>query len=103
MITKEKQNISTRIQSFGPWVKWLVKKEFEEYKATDAYIEMLCPSPKTHNIESSSIHKLETLVKASIKKEFGSRIEHSSSYNLLVNSVMYKLLKSSEKNEDTKA
>lgn len=100
MLTKEKQTIKNKISSFGPWVKWLVKKEFEEYKATDAYIDMLCPNTNPQSIENSPVNKLENLVRATIKKEFGGRIEHSQSYNLLVNSVMYKLLKSSEKNEE---
>ncbi|MEW5819488.1 MAG: hypothetical protein AB1782_04800 [Cyanobacteriota bacterium] len=95
MLTKEKPTVSEKIRTFGPWIKWLVKKEFHEYKATSAYIEMLCPNPKVKSVEDSSIRKLENLVRATIISEFGGRIEHSKGFNLLVNSVMYKLQKES--------
>ncbi len=97
MLTKEKPqtDIKQKINSFGPWIKWLIKREVEEYKATSAYIEMLCPHPKVRNIEDSSIRKLEKLVRATIISEFGARIEHSASFNYLVSSVMYKLLRQS--------
>ena len=93
MLTKDKPSTIEKIRSFGPWVKWLVKKEYNEYKATNAYIEMLCPNPKVKTVDDTSIKKLEDLVRATIISEFGSRIEHSRGFNLLVNSVMYKLQK----------
>lgn len=95
MLTKEQPTISNKIKTFGPWIKWLVKKEYQEYKVTSAYIEMLTPSPKVARVEDSSIHKLENLVKATIVNEFGSQVQHSKGFNLLVNSVMYKLLQES--------
>lgn len=96
MLTKEKSTtIKEKIKGFGPWVKWLVRKEYEEYKATSAYIEMLCPNPKVRNVEDSSIKQLEKLVKATIIREFGSKVERSKYFNYLVDSVMYKLQKQS--------
>lgn len=95
MLTKESPTISNKIKSFGPWIKWLVKKEYQEYRVTSAYIEMLTPSPKVCRVEDSSIHKLENLVKATIVNEFGSQVQHSKGFNLLVNTVMYRLLKES--------
>jgi hypothetical protein len=96
MLTKEKPaTISQKINSFGPWIKWLIKKEYAEYRATTAYIEMLCPHPKVRNVEDSSVRKLENLVRATLISEFGERIERSPSFNYLVSSVMYKLLKQS--------
>lgn len=104
MLTKDRPTIGEKIKTFAPWIKWLVKKEIEEYKATSAYIEMLCPGPRVRKVEDSPIKQLERLVKASIVKEFGSRIEHSRGFNLLVDTVMYKLqkedLKTNEKHPD---
>lgn len=98
MLTKQKPTIKEKFETFGPWIKWLVKREYQQYKATQAYIEMLCPNEKVRTVDDSSIRKLENLVRATIISEFGSRIEHSSGFNLLVNSVMYKLQRESLKN-----
>ncbi len=95
MLTKEKPTITEKVKTFAPWVKWLVKKEVETYKATIAYIEMLCPNQKVYSVEESPVKKLERLVKASIVSEFGTKIEHSKGFGLLVNAVMYKLQKES--------
>ena len=95
MLTKEQPKTQNKIKSFGPWIKWLVKKEIQEYKATNAYIEMLCPNPNLKGADNTSIAKLERLVRATILSEFGASAEHSKCFNFLVNSVMYKLQKES--------
>lgn len=97
MITKKAENqretVQEKIKGFGPWVQWLVKKELDEYKITSAYIDMLCPSPRVKTINDSPIKKLETLVRATISKEFGDEIKNPQTLTLLVDSVMYNLQK----------
>lgn len=95
MLTKEQPKTQNKFKTFGPWIKWLVKKEIQEYRANSTYIEMLCPNPKLKGVENTSIAKLERLVRATILSEFGASVEHSKCFNLLVNSVMYKLQKES--------
>lgn len=96
MVTQEKKkDLRQKIQDFGPWVKWLVRREIEEAKATSAYIDMLCPSTNSSKVEDSPVAKLEKLVKSTIIKEFGPSIVDNKSFNLLVDAVMHKIQRES--------
>ena len=90
---KEAKNLkfTNKLESLAPKFKWLLFTELQDLKLTSKYIDFICPDPKKKNADS--IEKLENMVKESIIREFSPDIQNSKSYDLLVDSVMYRIQK----------
>lgn len=91
LTAKDYQGLFDRIKT----VKDAIQNELDDYKTTSAYIDMICPNSHFKKIENSPIKKMEKLVSSIILKEFGRDFKRTKSYEVLLNTVMYKLQKES--------
>lgn len=84
-----KSKFTNKLRKIAPKFKWFLFTELQDYKLTSYYINFICPKPR--NKTADPVGMLENMVKQALIREFSPEIKRSRSFNLLVDSIMYKI------------
>ena len=97
MREQKKQNFVSKLKNLGPKFKWLLFTELQDFKLTSQYVDLICPGKTSEN--SNQLEQIEQIVRQSLIREFSPDIQHSKSFDLLVDAVVYKIQKKSLKQD----
>ena len=94
MNQKKNYKFTNDVKRIGPKLKWFLFTEMQDLKLTSDYINFICPgNDKTEYEKSNPIESLRTLIEHALVREFSPKIKKTKSFNLLVDSIMYKFQK----------
>lgn len=83
---------TNKIKELGVKLKWFLFTEMQDYKITSEYIDFICPGMKKNN---DPVSELRNLVEESVVREFSEEIKNTVYYDLLIESVIYRIQKNS--------
>jgi len=95
---KERKNLKfiNDLKRIGPKLKWFLFTEIQDLKLTSDYIDFICPADeKKVQGRLNPIEDLKALVENTLIREFTPNIKKLKSFNLLVDSVMFNVMKKS--------
>ncbi len=103
MTNKKNYKFTNGLKRIGPKLKWFLFTEMQDLKLTSDYINFICPgSDKKSDQESNPVEMLRNLIEQAIIREFTPKIKNLSSFNSLVDAIMYNIQKKSlEEDGDT--
>lgn len=81
---------TNKIKNIGNKFKWFLFTEIQDFKLTSEYIDFICPE---NNKVNNPIENLETMVRQTLIREFSPDIVNSKSFDLIVETAMYKIQK----------
>lgn len=89
MFNLKNLKIVKQLNSIKPRLKWLMFSQVQDYKINSKYIDMICADSDT----KTDNENLESIVKASLIREFTPEITKMKSYDFLVDAVVHNLKK----------
>lgn len=86
----KKLKFTNKLKYIGPKLKWFLFTELQDYKLTSEYIDFICPDNKP---SGDPVSELSNIVRQTLIREFSPEIQNTRAFELLVDSVAYKIQK----------